>query len=69
MFFNSRFQKGKAPQGIVVTVLSREKMTEMAMCLPKRSCVISINTPGAEHLPIPAKTLGVRQIVWIFSIY
>lgn len=57
MFFNSRFQKGKAPQGIIVTVLSREKMTEMAMCLPKRSCVISINTPGAEHLPIPAKTL------------
>lgn len=57
MFFDKLFHKSKTPQDIIVTVLSRPKMAEMAAHLPKHSCVISINTPGAEHLYISAPTL------------
>lgn len=57
MFFDRLFHKNKEQQGITVNVLSRPKMVEMAAHLPKRSCVISINTPGTEHLYISAPTL------------
>lgn len=58
MFFGKLFHKKiNVLQGITVTVFSRPKMVEMAACLPKHSCVISINTPGNEHLHIPVPTL------------
>lgn len=57
MFFDRLFHKNKESQDITVNVLSRPKMAEMAAHLPKRSCVISINTPGTEHLYISAPTL------------
>lgn len=57
MFFRKFFQKNTATNDLTVTVLSRSQISKIIANLPKESCVISINTPGEEHLPFLVPTL------------
>lgn len=57
MIFRKLFDPRKEEKDLTVDVMSRLHMEHIMGQLPKNSCVVSINTPGEPHLPIPVPVL------------